>query len=211
MTLLLPLLLLPWPSSSSPQFNSACSPSPCGPGARCDVSEGSSFELKLKDIPCPLKSPPLHVGKIVCSLLHKECPQSTDPVPLYSMYRKLKNVLYCTVQKHLFYILQLAVHTVQRNWISRLGRYLLACSLLQASLSLPVCWCLARANPSTLLLSGTVWIGGRGPELIQSPVKDPGESAPPPDLAPSLRLHVKINITNSQANMTAEGCKYDSC
>jgi len=37
MTLLFPLLLLPWPSSSSPQFNSACSPSPCGPGARCDL------------------------------------------------------------------------------------------------------------------------------------------------------------------------------
>ena len=34
-----------------------------------------------------------------------------------------------TVQKHFVYILQLAVHTVQRNWISRLGRYLMgSCS-----------------------------------------------------------------------------------
>ena len=30
-----------------------------------------------------------------------------------------------TVQKPYVYILQLAVHTVQRNWISRLGRYLM--------------------------------------------------------------------------------------
>ena len=30
-----------------------------------------------------------------------------------------------TVQKHFVYILQLAVHTLQRNWISRLGRYLM--------------------------------------------------------------------------------------
>ena len=29
------------------------------------------------------------------------------------------------IQKHFVYILQLAVHTVQRNWISRLGRYLM--------------------------------------------------------------------------------------
>ena len=30
-----------------------------------------------------------------------------------------------TVQKHFIYILQLAVHTVQRIWICRLGRYLM--------------------------------------------------------------------------------------
>ena len=29
------------------------------------------------------------------------------------------------IQKHFVYILQLAVHTVQRNWISRLGRYIM--------------------------------------------------------------------------------------
>ena len=34
---------------------------------------------------------------------------------LYSMYSKLQNVK----------ILQLAVHTVQTNWISRLGKYLM--------------------------------------------------------------------------------------
>ena len=28
--------------------------------------------------------------------------------------------LYCTVQKHFVYILQLAVHTVHQNWICRL-------------------------------------------------------------------------------------------
>ena len=42
---------------------------------------------------------------------------------------KLQNVnigfLDSTVQKPYVYILQLAVHTVQRNWISRLGRYLM--------------------------------------------------------------------------------------
>ena len=29
------------------------------------------------------------------------------------------------VEKHFVYILELAVHTVQRNWTSRLGRYLM--------------------------------------------------------------------------------------
>ena len=37
---------------------------------------------------------------------------STDPVPLHSVYSKLQNV------NQVF--LQIAVHTVERNWISRL-------------------------------------------------------------------------------------------
>ena len=45
------------------------------------------------------------------------------------MYSKLQNVikgfLDSTVQKHFVYILQLSLHTVQRNWIRRLGRYLM--------------------------------------------------------------------------------------
>ena len=66
-------------------------------------------------------------------------PSSTDPVLLYSVYSRLQNLnkvfldsrlgptLTCLVattkkiQKPLVYILQLAVHTVQINWICRQG------------------------------------------------------------------------------------------
>ena len=46
------------------------------------------------------------------------------------MYSKLQNVNIglldsTTVQKHFVYILQLAVDTEKRNWISRLRRYLM--------------------------------------------------------------------------------------
>ena len=42
------------------------------------------------------------------------------------MYNKLKNVNKGFLDKKNFvYILQLAVHTVQKNWISRRGRYLM--------------------------------------------------------------------------------------
>ena len=62
--------------------------------------------------------------------LHKVSPQSTDPVPLYSVYSKPQNVKKkCTFQKPYVYILLLTVHTVQRNWISRLGRYLMTDSV----------------------------------------------------------------------------------
>ena len=81
-------------------------------------------------------------------------PQSTDPVLLYSAYSRLQNVnrvfldsqpgptLTCLVtrtkklQKPFVYILQLAVHTVQINWICRQGipyafywRYTIDCQM----------------------------------------------------------------------------------
>ena len=40
---------------------------------------------------------------------------------------------YYTVQKPFVYILQLAVHTVERNWISRLGRYLIGMGMVSDS------------------------------------------------------------------------------
>ena len=68
-------------------------------------------------------------------LYHKVSPQSTDPVPLYSHVQQAAECKHRISgqnfwQKHCFYILQLAVHTVQRNWIRRLGRYLMCCTCL---------------------------------------------------------------------------------
>ena len=49
------------------------------------------------------------------------------------MIRKIMAVYkWSTVQKHFVYILQLAVHTVQMNWISRLGRYLMTAVVHQS-------------------------------------------------------------------------------
>ena len=79
------------------------------------------------------------------------------------MYSKLQNVnigfldtTVHTVQKPYVYILQLVVHTVQLNWISRLGRYLMGLTsrgrFNSSENYLPLDFLLAKPSHSVLLL-----------------------------------------------------------
>ena len=72
-----------------------------------------------------------------------------------------------TVQKHFVYILQLAVHTVQRKWISRLGRYLMAwihfCSLWFTLVHFSLLgfpWVYLGSLGLTLFHFGSLWFTG---------------------------------------------------